>query len=171
MANRKVRVVRSVKLNGRWAAGTSVDGKGRGSAESGPPRGLTPRLSQAEVHPSLEIDPDCRAHLHVGNNVPSFLSLIHHLTRSFHYRSGFSSAKYLEVAGWVKRLIATVGTRIDSCAVVGYRNLHPLRKTISQWGAPLCIHLVWVTSMVSLNSFAKPLAMPIANAHSWRGEL
>jgi hypothetical protein len=51
-----------------------------------------------------------------------------------------------------------------------YWNFHPLRKTISQWGAPLCIHLVWVTSMFSLSCFATPLAIPIANAHSLRGE-
>jgi hypothetical protein len=51
-----------------------------------------------------------------------------------------------------------------------YQNFHPVRKTISQCGAPLCIHLVWVTSSVSLNCFATPLAMPIASAHSLRGE-
>ncbi len=52
-----------------------------------------------------------------------------------------------------------------------YRSLHPWRKIISQWGAPLCMHLVWVTSMVSLKCLATPLAMPIANAHSLRGDL
>ncbi len=70
------------------------------------------------------------------------------------------------VNAWLRQFVhATIPREFFS-----YQNFHPLRKTISQWGAPLCIHLVWVTSMFSLNRFATPLAMPIASAHSLRGE-